>query len=532
MSFDPTQPFEVETAAGGFDPSQPFEVESSSKGPRSRPTNPNRGLSSRQLAGKGAFKFLNDMSLGRRQIMTNIAGLVGLEGAEDEQRTLEGIADARKLDPVMQTTAGQVGYTGAALVPALAASVVPGANTVIGGGLIGGGMGFMQPTGTDDSRLLNTGGGFVAGAAGQGAANAIGRVAQPVKKAGGQMYRRAVETLSKADVPLTPAQQTGSGVLAQAQRYVTNNPITQPKEAARIGAQRQGYTRAVLKKIGVRADVADETAMLGANTRIGGVFDDIGARYELDLNAKPTLDRFVEIADEAKDTLMQESNPITKMADDIITQSAKNGGKLPAGTYQKFKTQLDRYARDPKVQPFAVDLRKVLDDALLKATEGTDDFARLSKARKDYANLKAIENAIDAEGQISPAKLWNQFTTARRKKQGIYGMGDQELARLARSGKQILVEKMPDSGTGPRQWLQALGPQAVAAAGAAATGNPLPALGIAASAYGLPKLTQAAIGRNYLATGLQTPALRNALMAPSRSGLVGAAVPAYLLAQQ
>ena len=522
-------PWDDYASSGGED--GPWSDYQPRKGPQTRPTNPNRGKSGLRLAGEGARKFVEDVSLGVGQILTSIPAALGREQDQAEVEMLKGIADVRKLNPAMQTTAGRVGYGAAALAPAVGAAFIPGVNTVAGSAGVGAIMGAVQPTGSDDSRFWNTAETAMWGAAGQGAAKLLGRLAQPVKSTLAPMYRRAVETLTDEGVNLTPAQKTGSGALAQVQRYVTNNPITQPKEAARIATQREQFTRAALRKVGGRAGAADEATMGTIAERIGQKFDDVASRHSLDMNAPGTLDEFVRIADEAKDLLRQEANPVTRLADDVINQAAKNGGKLPGTTYQKFKTKLDSYARNGDLQPFAVEMRRVLDDALEQATQGTDDFQILAQARREYANLKAIERAVDADGQISPAKLWSQFTTTRQRGRGIYGRGNTDLARLARSGKQVLVEKMPDSGTAPRAWLQALGPQAVGAGTAMMAGNPIPAAAIAASAWGIPRATQALAGSNYLATGMTAPALRNALMLPSRAG-VGALVPAYLLSQQ
>jgi hypothetical protein len=282
MSFDPNQPFDVE--GGDFDPSAPFEVEKS-KGPGSRPTNPLRGMSPGDLAWGGVKKFGGDVALAADQLATSALSAMGNTRAAERQPMLENIATNRKLDPVMRTTAGQVGYTGAALVPAVASAFIPGANTLTGAALIGGGMGALQPVGEGDSRGLNVAGGAAAGYVGQGAFNLVGRVAQPVKTALNKAESRAVQLLRDKGVSLSVGQQTGSRAAQSVERTLADNPAS----AAAMGRQgqrfKETFTRAALRTVGENADGATPEVLGRAATRIGKVFDDVSGKYDLDVTS-------------------------------------------------------------------------------------------------------------------------------------------------------------------------------------------------------------------------------------------------------
>ena len=310
--------------AGGWqsDPVANEPLAGSPSNPR-RFVDPNRGKSGARLAGEGAFKFANDVSLGRRQLMTGLAGLLGMEGADEEANTLEGIADARKLDPVMNTTAGKVGYGVAATVPAVAASMIPGANGYVGAGLIGGGMGLFQPTGTGDSRAANVAFGAGAGMAGQGIANGIGRIAQPIKNVLTGAEDDAVRLLREQGVNLRPGQQTGSRAAKGAERFLADNPVTGPTMERAAQKQAREFTRAALRTIGVNADSASPEVLQTARTQITGVLDDIGRRYAPDINAiAPDL---AAVRGEA-DLLAQYGSPILKIVDDI--EQAHHSGEV------------------------------------------------------------------------------------------------------------------------------------------------------------------------------------------------------------
>lgn len=532
MSFDPTQPFEVE--GGGFDPSAPFEVEAPDNrtGPSKRYVNPNRGKSGARLAGEGAFKFLNDASLARRQMMNDLAGLFGADVA-DEKHRLEGIADARKLDPVMNTTAGQIGYGGAAMIPAMAMTATPGLQGAGGAILSGIGLGAFQPTGTGDSRLGNSALSAGASLAGYGAFNTLGRIAQPVKTGLNRAEARAVQFLKDRGVPLSVGQETGSKAAQAVERTLGDIPASAGKMAQQGEKFRDGFTRAALRTAGVNADNATPEVLGPARDRIGGTIGSIYEKHALDVNRM--LPELSAITDEASRVLPDGGRQIIVQAERIIDKAAN--GKLDGRTAHGIWQELAKVAKQPGVSEYATRLRELLDDAVQTAARGTDDFAKLKEARSQYRNLMVISDVADttANGRVTPAALAQRLKSNPYTKNSMrYGKGDVELAKLARAGSTV-QDRFPQSGTAPRAFQQLMLPAAIGGASYAAEGDVGQAAKIAAATWALPKLGASALTnpavRNYFAQGITQPAIRNALIAPSRAGL-GSAVPAYLLAQE
>jgi hypothetical protein len=105
--------------------------------------------------------------------------------AQFQQASQGGVSDALRQRedqiraqnaPLLQTGAGKVGnFLGqtAATAPAM---LIPGANTAAGAAAVGGGMGALQPVGTQDSRASNTLWGAIGGAAGQKVGQGVGWV--------------------------------------------------------------------------------------------------------------------------------------------------------------------------------------------------------------------------------------------------------------------------------------------------------------------------------------------------------------------
>lgn len=114
----------------------------------------------------GMDKFLAGVGKGMTDLARGAGQLTGILSQED-------IDEDRRMDePLMKTGAGKAGSITGTIAAALPAAFIPGANTYAGAALTGAGIGALQPTSEDESRLANIGIGAAAGAGGQ----AIGRV--------------------------------------------------------------------------------------------------------------------------------------------------------------------------------------------------------------------------------------------------------------------------------------------------------------------------------------------------------------------
>lgn len=392
----------------------------------------------------------------------------------------------------------------------------------IGGAMAGGAtMGAMQPVGSEDSRVANMALGAATSGAAQGVLKGIGRIAQPIKKALSPVDEKAVATLKNAGVPLDAAQASGSQRAMQAKRFLTDNPLTASGQTKQFEKTAAGFTAASLKEIGENADVADEAVLGRAAKRIGKSFEDIALRNAIKADNQ-LLNDLADVAQKAPRELeSSQAQVILSQVDEIMDKAA--GGSINGKAYQNIKSTLDRISGGPNQQVgyWARGLRDKLDEALQRSAQG-DDYAALKLARKQYGALEKITAAVNPDGNVSPAKLYNATNVKGfgQKKAMATGIRQTQLQKLAKAGKRIIPERMPNSGTAPRAALQLLAPGAIGAGyGYSQEGDLAGAAKYAAGGILAPYLLQKAMNNpsavEYLTQGLQGP-MRNALLA-SRS---------------
>jgi hypothetical protein len=518
---------------------------------------PTIGMSDDDLFMAGAGKAVTDLGRGVKQIgawaMDKIApqkSISDLVTGQDSSRLGKLRAEqdeVNKRDAALMATGNGVGgnITGSVattLLPAGALSRAPGVagrvgqmfvnpTTMRSAAATGAAIGALQPVGTGESRAENAGLGALFSAGVQGVAQGLGKIAQPVKKALSPVDDHAVNVLERAGVQLDAAQKTGSNRLAQVKRFLADNPVTaggQVKQAEKTAAS---FTQAALKEIGESADVADETVLGRASTRIGKEFDRIAASNPIKADNQ-LLNDLVSINQEASRTLESgAAGVISRQVDEVLAKA--NNGQIEGKAYQAIKSELDRIASGPNAQlgHLARGLRGKLDDALQRSAQ-PGDHAALKLARRQYGNLENIIKAVNPDGNVSPSKLFNASNTLAygQKKAMATGRGQTKLQQLAKAGTRVIPERMPNSGTTPRALLQAALPAAAGGAyGFAQDGNIGDAAKFAALGVGAPLLAQQAINNpamaNYLAHGIGQPAVRGLLRAPANEALMLRQIP-------
>lgn len=542
-------PLEVFAGKIGFDPAKakriaafPQSMENIAKDQESyNPTNGMRagpsmsiGPGGRPVFGSdglfmaGAGKFFSDTGRGIQQVAAEVAGDPAPLYAQEAER--------RKLDaPLMDTTAGKAGYIGAAVSPML---VAPGPSTIGGAALFGGATAATQPIAEGESRAMNAAtGAFLSGSA-QGAVNVLGRVAQPVKKVVDAKYKKAVDAMEAAGVPLSVGQRTGSRATQAVERTLGDIPASAGTMAEQGDKFRAGFTRAALRTIGADADAATPEVLDAARIKITSVMDDVESKYAVRIT--PDVYRGIaNIVTRAERTIPADAlNSIKAQVENLRRIAQANGGRIPGESVRMVRGELLSLAkRNPNAAEDAADIAEILNDATQKAARGTPDFAAYQRARAQYRNLKVIEGAVDTteSAQISAAKLAQAMKSGKYTRNSFrYGRGDVELAKLARSGRTV-ADTFPQSGTAPRLAGQVMLPAALGTASYVMNNDPEQALKVAGATFLLPKGAAWAMTRpamqNYLVNGIGSPVVRNALMAPSRVGL-GAAAGPYFLAQQ
>lgn len=217
---------------------------------------PTEGMSTGEKLRAGFGKSIADLAQG-------IGQNIGLVDRAD-------VAESRRLNaPLMATGAGKVGDIAGNIATTLPLAFVPGANTIVGAGLIGAGTGLMQPSESTKETLMNTGGGALLGGGSimGGRALAAGYqgltgLLRPSTEKGRReiaaeiLQRSATDAnqaaknaaLSKELVPgsyPTMGQVAKDPGLAQLERTLLNNPETAGPLQQRYAQQQAARTKAL-----------------------------------------------------------------------------------------------------------------------------------------------------------------------------------------------------------------------------------------------------------------------------------------------
>ena len=489
----------------------------------------------------GAGKAVVDMGRGVQQVGAGIGNKLGLVSDDTVAGIQNNIDNAAERDrPLMESGAGLAGN----IAGNLATIAVPGSVAARGAqaaklgrtanafrGLVnpnsykaavagGAAYGALSPVETGGSRMTNTAIGAGSGLVGQGAVRGLGRVAEPIKNVGGA----AVDKLKAAGIPLDLAQKTGSTLLQRLKTGLNANPLTAGGQREVGQAQQRAFTKAALKTIGADSAEASQPVMSAAKRDIGKIYDDIAARNPVDFDNELQTGIAKLVNEANKELNDSQMRVLGNNIDSILDKAA--AGKIDGKAFQNIKKTLDRVSRgaDSTLGFYARGLRDELLEALKRGATDADQ-ALLKKANTQWANLKTIEGAIDkgGEGLISPLRVSGALGTKANRWRSVYGGGDQELVDLAQSARNVLPEKLPDSGTAGRVMAGSMMVGGAGGLSAISPENSDKFALAAALAYGGPKAVQAILNKSprYLAEGLQTPALRALLKAPQGQGITG-----------
>jgi hypothetical protein len=454
------------------------------------------------------------------QLQKTFGTLTAEEVAAQRPEEIKKLREENKA--ITKTPAGLAGNITGELAQAIA---LPGGTIVktAGSGAL---IGASQPTIEDESRLFNTAAGAGFGAAGQGVVNAIGRVAQPVTKALGTMGEKGVQILKDAGVPLDAAQATGSKLLERGKAFLSDNPITAGAQHAFATEQKQAYNKAISRTFGEDADHITPEIIQAAKDRLGANYNAIASRNNIHLD-DVLENNLSNIGKEAQIILNPENfNIVNKQISNIFAKADANGGALSGAQYQEIKTVLDKLSKSENatVGNYARELKDSLLDSLTrsaKAAGNKEDVALLKETNKQYGNMKKVENVADfSTGEISPSKLYNHLKT-KSNRYSFY-TDDPQLANLASAGKNILTEKLPNSGTAARLLSASVLPAALGIGEYVREGDLYHAGGAALAGVAFPKLFQGLINNpktaKYLSEGIGNNAIKYLANMPSKLG--------------
>lgn len=507
--------------------------------------------------GRGALQSVKDLGYGLKQVGAEAGSAVGLVEPSTVQR-LRQEEERRRIEnaPFMESGAGKAGYVagsiGSLLVPGAALARAPSmvgagaraltAPTTFRAAAAGGGLlGAAQPLAEDESRAASAMIGALGGTAGQAVGRGVSRIAQPVTSAATPQVTRAVQRLEQAGVPVDIAERTGSENLRAVRRFLTDNPISASVMKKGVDKTQSAFNAAALRLIGEQGEAALPEVLARADDRIGAVMDGIAKNNRIKADDR-MVSELAALEEAASMTLEPEQIvPLRNQLNNILSKVGDDD-RISGDAYQRIRTIAADMGRNPALAGVSQQLREIIDSALERSA-GPDAAAVIKQARKQYRNLKLLEPAMarNETGNISPAALASSTSTGRQRSAALYGRGDADMARLARS-MQTMAETLPQSGTAPRAAIQAVG-AAIPAAGALGynlyTGQEptenvlgLGALGAATllAPRGGARLYQNPAFQQYLQRGIQTNPFRQMMLSPALRGGATYGLPAGLLA--
>lgn len=286
----------------------------------------------------------------------------------------------------------------------------------------------------------------------------VRRIAEDGKnKSPKQVKQDAIDLLLKNDVPLrtsergdSPLQQT-AGKLGRAGDTFAGGP------SGKQATQNQAFTAAVFKKAGMDVQNVTAEAMAELKQNVTELYNKAHALpLELDTDFVSGL---AELADKAK------RNPdagvgsgIERLIENVSKNSKVEHGKaiLPTEYVSQLRSELGSSwlgASGAGAKTIGGEFMQLLDDAVeRKATPEQSTAAKA--ARLKYHQMRQIEDSLvltDKGMIVSPNKLVNTLAKKRNRSEYHYGTGgNQELVALAKAGKQILGDKVGNSGTATR----------------------------------------------------------------------------------
>jgi len=405
----------------------------------------------------GADLFLAGIGKGMTDVVRGVGQATGLV-SDDE------VAEARARDEdLMGTGAGLGGNVVGGIAATLPAALIPGANTVAGAGLIGAGLGAVQPVVGDESRGQNA---LIGGGVGAAAVPLVGAISGVLAPQAKNVLSK-VGLLNKEGVDTTVGQTLG-GAAKTVEDKLTSVPVLGDMITKR---RAEGYAQFNEAAINRALDPVGETlpkgldphqAVAHARKTLGGKYDALLGKMKGAVD--PDFQAEVGELFQMVDTLPPEMQRYFKK----IVEREVNRRITPAGTFSGQSLKDIESALGTEATSFAnaSGFESKLGDAVGALQESfrsmvarqNPDYARsLKNINKGYANFKIVQNAAGKvgadEGQFTPAQLQNAVRWADKSKdKRAFAEGDARMQDLSGAGKAILPSKIPDSGTAGRMF--------------------------------------------------------------------------------
>lgn len=363
-------------------------------------------------------------------------------------------------------------------------------------------------------------GGFLGGLL-PAAGAAVGRVVQPVRAALNSEEARLATLAMLEGIGLTPAQLSGSRPLKIMESVFKELPWTASTQKEIEDTQRGQFNRAILKRAGIEGESAAPGVLENRFNELGSVFNDLSGRnavqadetlmrrlgeveksYKLNLepDQQGIVGRYIQAIKEKLSPTSQEFRDTQTHPGTTIIHDVEGPGYMMGEDYQKLRSALTTRARnatDPEFRFALKGIRNALDDAASRSVSA-EDSAAWDTARRQYANLKTIERAMNntqlptMAGNIQPTALGQAVQASAKGLGSSFARGGaDDLNDLARIGSAFVRDSTPNSGTAQRQFMQhLLTGGAAGGAGYLTSEDPTTGLAAAAAGFAGPKLAQ------------------------------------------
>lgn len=364
--------------------------------------------------------------------------------------------------------------------------------------------------------------GAAGGAAGSGLFALGGRIAKPVRDMGSAARQGFVNTLKNAGIDdLSLGQITGGRGSELAESVLANMPFTAGTARNKAEGQLRKFTQEAMRTAGINADDFSPAVREAAEQQFKQRYGDLVNNVTVNVDA-PVLDMVADVTTKQLDKLPTNVKPVIQSYLQDIVQS---GGQLTGEAYQQARSQLTQQARSmTNTDPFTANVLRTIRNSLDYAAERSlpvQSKGAWRELNRQYGNYKTLQKAgsrvsqDSLEGLISPSALLSAVETANKtKSQAGYG----DLYDLARAGRSVLVDSVPNSGTAQRQLAQSLlTGGAVTGLGVAGGLDAQSAAQLGLGAVALPKAAQYVLNNpNYLVNGI--PFARDLV---GRTGAIG-----------
>jgi len=400
----------------------------------------------------GTDKFLAGIGEGMTDVGRGIGQLTGFVSDEE-------IAESRARDKrLMDTGAGATGSVVGNIAASLPAALIPGANTMLGSAVIGGGLGAIQPVVGDESRAQNALiGGAVGGAAVPVLGAASGVLAPQINKAANML---------KGEGVTTTIGQTLGGAIKTAEDKATSIPILGDMILKRRKEGYEQFNEAAINRslspVGEKLpkDMEPHQAVAYARKTLSDKYDSLlekmGGKVDPELQAEvDTLFSMMDAlpADKQKYFGKVVEREINGRMSEAGTMSGQTLKDIESALGDELKSFKNSTGFDAKLGDAIGELRNSFRGMI--ARQNPEYATSLQNINKGYANFKIVQNAAGKigsdQGLFTPAQLENAVRMKDiTKDKRAYSEGSALMQDLSGAGKSTLPSNIPDSGTAGR----------------------------------------------------------------------------------